>query len=180
MGSSVMRVAFIAAAFIAFAGQAAAQPAVLVKSKPIHGTVPDLFSELPAGLQRWVKDESERQFEAPAKLFDLEYGLLQDHDEDVQRFARKQHFAYDEVRVMLMHQVISKAATKMDREVHDYRRALAKAGKPEAGDAGLEDLLLRKTLLLAEIEELKPRMTANATLLAKGSDQLANQGARGK
>ncbi|HEX6859367.1 MAG TPA: hypothetical protein VF138_04100 [Caulobacteraceae bacterium] len=175
-----MRIALIAAALVAAAGPAAAQPAVLVKSKPIHGTVPDLFAELPGGLQRWIREEADRQVAAPTKLYDLEYSLLEHHEEDVQRFAKKQHFGYDETKVMLMHQVISKAASKMDRDVHDYRRELEKAGKPEAGDPGLEDLLLRKTMLAAEIEELRPRMTPNASLLARGSSDLANMGARGK
>jgi hypothetical protein len=165
---------------LAMAGAAQAQPAVLVKSKPIHGTVPDFFQSLPAKLQKWVKDEAERQFTAPTDLYTMEYNLLHDHEMDLQRLAKREHLAYDEVRVMLMHQVITKAATKMDRAVFEHRRALAKAKTPEAGDKGLEDLLLRKTMLLAEIEELKPRMTANANLLAKGSNELANQGARGK
>lgn len=172
--------AVLGVALVFGAGTAAAQPAVLVKSKPIHGTLPDLFSNLPGKVQRWVKDEADRQFENPTDLFTLEYNLLRDLEEEVQRFARREHFAYDEAKVLIMHQVITKTSTKMDRAVHDHRRELDKAGKPEAGDRELEDLLLRKTLLMAQIEELKPRMTANANLLAKGSDSLANQGARGK
>ena len=72
-----MRSLFLAAFITAVAaGGASAQPAVLVKSKPIHGTVPDFSADLPSNVRQWEKAEIERQFETPTTMFDLEVAML--------------------------------------------------------------------------------------------------------
>jgi len=161
---------------------AAAQPAVLVKSKPIQGTVPDFHSELPGKVLRWTNAETERQFEAPTEMFDLEFGMLKELEPDLQRVAKRQHLAMEEVKVMVMYEVITGAAKKMDRAVHDRREAIAKAGVPDKQDPELRALGARKAALLALIQELGPRMTPNTRLLSGSSNpgDLANMGAKGK
>jgi hypothetical protein len=174
---------FVIAAALALAcvQSAAAQPAVLVKSKPISGTVPDITTEFPAKVLRWVDAETERQFAAPTSLYDLELAMLMELEPELQRIAKKQHLSFDETCVLIMSKVVLGAAKKMDKSVHARREAVEKAGIPDKQDAELRSLGARKAGLLTLINELGPRMTNNTRMLTadKGPD-LANMGARGK
>jgi len=147
------------------AGPALAQPAVLVKSKPITGTVPDYAADLPGPARRWIDEETERQFQAPTSLYDLEFAMLKALEPELQKMAKRQHLSYDETRVLVMHQVITGAAARMDKAVRNRRIALDKAHTPQARDPELNALARRKSGLLALIQELGPRMTPNTRLL---------------
>jgi len=157
----------VAGVFVCFltAAGATAQPAVLVKSKPIHGTIPDFTADMPSSLRKWIPLETERQFQAPTSLYELELKMLKANEPGLQTYARRQKLSSDEVEILVMHQVITGAATKMDKAVHSRRRALEKAGAPLAQDAELRLLAARKAGLLALIKALGPRMTPNTRLL---------------
>lgn len=161
---------------------AAAQPAVLVKGKPIHGTLPSFEADLPTKVKQWEKAEIERQFEAPTSLFDLEVKMLSDLQEDIERTAKRKKLSFEEVSVLVMYDVVTGAAKKMDKAVHERRDAVAKAGTPDRQDVELRSLGRRKEALLAQIQELGPRMTPNTRLLAEGSASadMLNLGAKGK
>jgi hypothetical protein len=161
------------------AGEAVAQPAVLVKSKPIQGTVPDFKAELPSKVIRWEKEEIDRQFAAPTSMFDLELKMLTALETDVQSVAKRKKLSFEEVSVLVMYDVIVGAAKKMDKAVHKRRAEVEKAGIPDRQDVELRDLGRRKEALAALIAELGPRMTPNTRLLSAGtaSGQMANQGA---
>ena len=178
-----MRSLFLAVAVTAVvAAGASAQPAVLVKSKPIHGTVPDFSADLPSKIKRWQKDEIERQFQYPTTMFDLELGMLKELEQDIQRTAKRKKLSFEEVSVLVMYDVITGAATKMDKAVHERREEVEKAGIPDKQDVELRSLGRRKEALLALIHELGPRMTPNTRLLAGGSstNAMLNMGAKGK
>lgn len=172
----------LAAAVAAFAGSAAAQPAVLVKSKPIHGTVPDFSAELPSKVLRWEKEEVERQFDNPTTLFDLEVAMLKELEQEIQTTAKRKKLSFEEVSVLVMYDVITGAAKKMDKAVHERREAVEKAGIPDRQDVELRSLGRRKEAMLVLIQELGPRMTPNTRLLSGGSsaNAMLNLGAKGK
>ena len=167
---------------LAFAGSAAAQPAVLVKSKPIHGTVPDFSADLPSKVKQWEKEEIERQFQSPTSLFDLEVRMLTALEEDINRTAKRKKLSFEEVSVLVMYDVVTGAAKKMDKAVHERRDEVEKAGIPDKQDVELRSLGRRKEALLAQIHELGPRMTPNTRLLSEGSsaNAMLNLGAKGK
>lgn len=177
-----MRSLFLAAlTALAFAGVAAAQPAVLVKSKPIHGTVPDFSAELPAKVKRWQTEEIERQFQKPTAMFDLEVAMLKELEEDIQRTAKRKKLSFEEVSVLVMYDVVTGAAKKMDKAVHERREAVEEADIPDRQDVELRSLARRKEGLSKLIAELGPRMTPNTRLLSEGAgNELANMGARGR
>ena len=178
-----MRSLFLAALIaLGAATGAAAQPAVLVKSKPIHGTVPDFSADLPSKIKRWQKDEIERQFQNPTTMFDLELGMLKELEQDIQRTAKRKKLSFEEIEVLVMYDVITGAAKKMDKAVHDRRAEVEKAGIPDKQDVELRSLGRRKEALLTLIHELGPRMTPNTRLLAGGTptNAMLNMGARGK
>ena len=160
----------------------AAQPAVLVKSKPIHGTVPDFEADLPSQVIRWQKAEIDRQFANPTAMFDLELAMLTELEDDIQRVAKRKKLSFEEVSVLVMYNVITGAAKKMDKAVHERRDAVEKAGIPDRQDVELRSLGRRKEALLAQIQELGPRMTPNTRLLSEGSsaNAMLNLGAKGK
>ena len=81
-----------------------------------------------------------------------------------------------------MYDVITGAAKKMDKAVHDRRAEVEKAGIPDKQDVELRSLGRRKEALLTLIHELGPRMTPNTRLLAGGTptNAMLNMGARGK
>ena len=178
-----MRSLFIAAAITALAAAgASAQPAVLVKSKPIHGTVPDVSADLPAKVKQWEKEEIERQFQSPTSLFDLEVRMLTALEEDINRTAKRKKLSFEEVSVLVMYDVVTGAAKKMDKAVHERRDEVEKAGIPDKQDVELRSLGRRKEALLAQIQALGPRMTPNTRLLSEGSsaNAMLNLGAKGK
>ena len=177
-----MRSLFLAALIaLGAATGAAAQPAVLVKSKPIHGTVPDFSADLPSKIKRWQKDEIERQFQNPTTMFDLELGMLKELEQDIQRTAKRKKLSFEEIEVLVMYDVITGAAKKMDKAVHERRAEIEKAGIPDKQDVELRSLGRRKEALSHLIAELGPRMTPNTRLLSQGSKgDLANLGAKGK
>ena len=177
-----MRSLFIAAAITALAAAgASAQPAVLVKSKPIHGTVPDFSADLPAKVKQWEKEEIERQFQNPTSLFDLEVKMLTALEEDLNRTAKRKKLSFEEIEVLVMYDVITGAAKKMDKAVHERRAEIEKASIPDKQDVELRSLGRRKEALSHLIAELGPRMTPNTRLLSQGSKgDLANLGAKGK
>lgn len=178
-----MRSLFLAAVITAVAaGGASAQPAVLVKSKPIHGTVPDFSADLPSEVRQWEKAEIERQFENPTTMFDLELAMLTELEEEIERTAKRKKLSFEEVSVLVMYDVITGAAKKMDKAVHERRDEVEKAGIPDKQDVELRSLGRRKEALLALIHELGPRMTPNTRLLAggPGSNAMLNLGAKGK
>ena len=148
-----------------WAGAAAAQPAVLVKSKPIQGTVPDFRSDFPPKVTRWADEETERQFQAPTPLFDLEFAMMKELEPELQRIAKRKKLSLEEVEVLVMHDVITGAAKKMDKIVRARRQEVEKAGIPDKQDPQLRALGARKAGLLALIQELAPRMTSNTRLL---------------
>jgi hypothetical protein len=177
-----MRALFLSLAFGLAASAAAAQPAVLVESKPIQGTVPDVTREFPAKVLRWIDEETERQFQTPTSMFDLELGMLKALEPELHRVAKKQNLSFDEASVLIMQQVIVGSAKKMDRAVHARREVVEKAGTPDRQDPELRSLGVRKANLLTLITELGPRMTHNTRLLSQttASTDLANMGAMGK
>jgi len=178
-----MRSLFLAALIaLGAATGAAAQPAVLVKSKPIHGTAPDFKADLPAKITKWEKEEIERQFENPTAMFDLEVAMLTALTDDIERTAKRKKLSFEEVSVLVMYDVIVGAAKKMDKAVHERRATIEKAGIPDKQDVELRSLGRRKEALSALIAELGPRMTPNTRLLAEGtkSNELLNAGAKGK
>lgn len=155
----------IAAALVACASAAAAQPAVLVKSKPIHGTVPEPLADLPNDARVWIRKEGERQFKSPTSLYDLELAMLLVMSDDLERMARHKKLSFDELSVIVLQQVISRSATEMDQAVRERRKDLARSGAAETADPQMRDLLKRKAALLTQINELKPRMTPNSRML---------------
>jgi hypothetical protein len=179
-----MKRAILLGALIALATAtgAAAQPAVLVKSKPIHGTAPDFKADLPARITKWEKEEIERQFENPTAMFDLELAMLMQLEEDIQRVAKRKKLSFEEVSVLVMYDVVVGAAKKMDKAVHERRAEVKKAGIPDRQDAEMRSLGRRKEALAALIAELGPRMTPNTRLLAEGTkaNEMLNAGAKGK
>ena len=178
-----MRTLILAALLAAgFATGAAAQPAVLVKSKPIHGTAPDFSADLSAKVKQWEKEEIERQFQNPTSLFDLEVKMLTALEEDLNRTAKRKKLSFEEVSVLVMYDVVTGAAKKMDKAVHERRDEVEKAGIPDKQDVELRSLGRRKEALLAQIQELGPRMTPNTRLLSEGSsaNAMLNLGAKGK
>lgn len=176
-----MKHILFAAAFALCAQAAAAQPAVLVKSKPIHGTVPQFSAELPGKALRWIDQETDRQFAAPTTLYDLELAMLLELDAELNSVAKRKKLSFDEVEVLVMHEVVIGAAKKMDKAVHARRAIVEKVGTPSRQDPELRALERRKAGLLTLIQELGPRMTANTRLLtAKSGPDLANMGAKGK
>lgn len=176
-----MRILAIALTAALAATAAAAQPAVLVKSKPIQGTVPDFKAELPSKVTRWEKAEIDRQFETPTTMFDLELNMLKELEAEIQSVAKRKKLSFEEVSVLVMYDVIVGAAKKMDKAVHKRRAEVEKAGIPDRQDPELRALGRRKDALAALIADLGPRMTPNTRLLADGaaSSQMANQGALG-
>lgn len=178
-----MRSLFLAALIaLGVATGAAAQPAVLVKSKPIHGTAPDFSADLPAKVKQWEKEEIERQFENPTSLFDLEVKMLTALEEDIERTAKRKKLSFEEVSVLVMYDVVIGAAKKMDKAVHERRELVAKAGTPDRQDVELRSLGRRKEALLTQIHDLGPRMTPNTRLLSEGTstNAMLNLGAKGK
>ena len=164
------------------AGGAVAQPAVLVKSKPIHGTAPDFSADLPAKVKQWEQAEIDAQFANPTSLFDLEVKMLTALEEDIQRTAKRKKLSFEEVSVLVMYDVVTGAAKKMDKAVHERREFVAKAGTPDRQDVELRSLGRRKEAMLALIQEIGPRMTPNTRLLSEGtrSNAMLNLGAKGK
>jgi hypothetical protein len=163
-----MRLLMLSAAFavgVCAAAPAMAQPAVLVKSKPITGTVPDYTADMPSKVRRWIDEETERQFKSPTTLYDLEYDMLKTLEPELQRMAKRQHLSYEETRVLVLHQVVTQTATRMDKAVHTRRTEVAKARLNPARDAQLVSLSGRKIGMLNLIQELGPRMTPNTRLL---------------
>ena len=178
-----MRSLFLAALVaMGAATGAAAQPAVLVKSKPIHGTAPDFSADLPAKIKQWEKEEIDRQFENPTSLFDLEVKMLTALTEDIERTAKRKKLSFEEVSVLVMYDVVTGAAKKMDKAVHERREIVAEAGTPDRQDVELRSLGRRKEALLAQIHEIGPRMTPNTRLLSEGTsaNAMLNLGAKGK
>lgn len=178
-----MRHLFLATVIaFAAAGGVAAQPAVLVKSKPIHGTAPDFSADLPAKVKQWEKEEIDRQFENPTSLFDLEVKMLTALEEDIQKVAKRKKLSFEEVSVLVLYDVVTGAAKKMDKAVHQRREEVEKAGTPDRQDVELRSLGRRKEALLAQIHELGPRMTPNTRLLSEGTqaNAMLNMGAKGK
>jgi hypothetical protein len=176
-----MRTAIIVATFAAaFATGAAAQPKVLIPSKPIHGTVPDFQADLPSKVMRWQEEETQRQFEEPTTMFDLEYSLLENLQDDIERVAKRKKLSFEEVEVLVMYNVITGAAKKLDKAVHERRNYVEDNNIPDKQDVELRSLGRRKAVLLELIHELGPRMTPNTRLLAgdSGSAQMLNLGAR--
>ncbi len=169
----------MSAAAVAASG-AAAQPAVLIPSKPIHGTLPDFQAELPSAITTWQKEETERQFAEPTTMFDLEYSLLENLQDDIERVAKRKKLSFEEVEVLVMYNVVTGAAKKIDKAVHERRGYVEANNIPDKQDVELRSLGRRKEAMLALIQELGPRMTPNTRLLA-GDDQSAqmlNLGAR--
>lgn len=171
----------IAAAF-ALTGAASAQPAVLVPSKPIHGTAPSFKAELPSKITEWEKQQVEGQFEQPTTLYDLEVAMLMSLEPDLQSVARRQHLSFEEVRVLILYDVVIGAAKKMDKAVHDRRAYVDENHIPDRQDIELRSLGRRKEALLAMIQDLGPRMTPNTRLLSQGTpdNEMLNLGAKGK
>ncbi len=155
-----------AVTLMAAASPAAAQPAVLVKSKPIQGTLPNPLADLPTRDSKWIRDEAARQAANPTDLGALELAMLTFMSDDLDRLAHRQKLSFDEVSVMILHQVITRAASELDRDVRARRKALSKSGDLEASDTEMRALMTRKASLLSLINELTPRMTANARLVA--------------
>ena len=166
----------------AFAASAAAQPAVLVPSKPIHGTAPSFKADLPSKITTWENQEIERQFANPTTMYDLELGMLMALEPDLQSLAKRQKLSFNEVEVLVMYDVITGAAKKMDKAVHDRRAEVEKAHLPDRQDVQLRSLERRKDGLLSLIKELGPRMTPNTRLLSEGTpdNEMLNLGAKGK
>ena len=94
-------------------------------------------------------------------LFDLEVKMLTALEEDIQRTAKRKKLSFEEVSVLVMYDVVTGAAKKMDKAVHERREFVAKAGIPDRQDIELRSLGRRKEALLAQIQELGPRMTPN-------------------
>jgi len=166
----------------ALAGAAAAQPAVLVPGKPIHGTAPSFKADLPSKITAWEKDETERQFQNPTALYDLELAMLTALEPDLQSLARREKLSFNEVEVLVMYDVITSAAKRMDKAVHERRAEVDKAHIPDRQDVELRGLERRKDGLLSLIKELTPRMTPNTRLLSEGTpeNEMLNLGAKGK
>lgn len=171
----------IGAAF-ALAGGAAAQPAVLVPSKPIHGTAPSFKADLPSKITQWEKQQVDAQFEQPTTLYDLEVAMLLALEPDLESLARREHLSFEEVRVLVLYDVVTGAAKKMDKAVHERRDYVDKNHIPDRQDVELRALGRRKDALLAEIKDLGPRMTPNTRLLSEGTpeNEMLNLGAKGK
>jgi len=176
-----MRALLVGAATAALtASGAMAQPAVLIPSKPIHGTVPDFQADLPSQITRWQEAETQRQFEEPTSMFDLEYSLLENLQDDIERVAKRKKLSFEEVEVLVMYNVITGAAKKLDKAVHERRDYVEDNNIPDKQDVELRSLGRRKAALLELIHELGPRMTPNTRLLAgdSGSAEMLNLGAR--
>lgn len=141
--------ALILAAFIATS--AAAQPAVLVPGKPIQGTVPAPVEELSGASQRWIREEAVRQAQAPTSLYDLELAMLTAMSHDLEKVAKRKKLSFDELSVVVLHQVVSRAAVRLDSEVRAHPDDKA--------------VLARKAGLSSLIAELGPRMTPNSRML---------------
>jgi hypothetical protein len=171
----------VGAAF-ALAGAAAAQPAVLVPSKPIHGTAPSFKADLPSKITEWEKQQVDQQFENPTTLYDLEVAMLMALEPDLQSLSRREHLSFEEVRVLVLYDVVTGAAKKMDKAVHERRDYVDKNHIPDRQDVELRGLERRKDALLAEIKDLGPRMTPNTRLLSEGTpdNEMLNLGAKGK
>lgn len=171
----------IGAAF-AVAGVAAAQPAVLIPSKPIHGTAPSFKADLPSKITQWEKQQVDAQFEQPTTLYDLEVAMLLALEPELQSLAKREHLSFDEVRVLVLYDVVTGAAKKMDKAVHERRSYVDEHKIPDRQDVELRSLERRKDGLLAEIKELGPRMTPNTRLLSEGTpdNEMLNLGAKGK
>jgi hypothetical protein len=171
----------VGAAF-ALAGAAAAQPAVLVPGKPIHGTAPSFKADLPSKITGWEKKQIDLQFEEPTTLYDLEVAMLMALEPDLQSLARHEHLSFEEVRVLVLYDVVTGAAKKLDKTVHERREYVDAHKIPDRQDVQLRALERRKEALLAEIQELGPRMTPNTRLLSEGTpdNEMLNLGAKGK
>jgi hypothetical protein len=169
-------------AALAVAGAAAAQPAVLIPSKPIHGTAPSFKADLPSKITAWEKGQVDQQFEQPTALYDLEVAMLMALEPDLQTLAKREHLSFEEVRVLVLYDVVTGAAKKMDKAVHERRDYVEKNHIPDRQDVELRSLDRRKEALLAEIKELGPRMTPNTRLLSEGTpeNEMLNLGAKGK
>ena len=115
-------------------------------------------------------------------MFDLELGMLKVLEDDIERTAKRKKLSFEEIEVLVMYDVITGAAKKMDKAVHKRRAEIEKAGIPDKQDVELRSLGRRKEALASLIAELGPRMTPNTRLLSEGSKsaELLNQGAKGK
>lgn len=171
----------IGAAF-AMAGAASAQPAVLIPSKPIHGTAPSFKAELPSKITEWEEQQVDLQFEEPSTLYDLEVAMLLALEPELQSVAKRQHLSFEEVRVLVLYDVVTGAAKKMDKAVHERRAYVDENHIPDRQDVPLRSLGRRKEALLTMIQELGPRMTPNTRLLSEGTpdNEMLNLGAKGK
>jgi len=167
---------------LAVAGSAAAQPAVLIPSKPIHGTAPSFKADLPSKISGWEKQQIDSQFEQPTTLYDLEVAMLMAMEPDLQSLARREKLSFEEIRVLILYDVVTGAAKKMDKAVHERRAYVDKNNIPDRQDVELRSLERRKDALLDEIKELGPRMTPNTRLLSEGTpdNEMLNLGAKGK
>jgi hypothetical protein len=92
------------------AGAASAQPAVLIPSKPIHGTAPSFRAELPSKITQWEEQQVDLQFEEPSTLYDLEVAMLLALEPELQSVAKRQHLSFEEVRVLVLYDVVTGAA----------------------------------------------------------------------
>jgi hypothetical protein len=166
----------------ALAGAAYAQPAVLIPSKPIHGTAPNFKAELPSKIIQWEERQIDLQFKQPTTLYDLEVAMLMALHPDLQSVAKRQHLSCEEVRVLVLYDVVTGAAKEMDKAVHERRAYVDEHHIPDRQDVQLRSLERRKQRLLAEIQELGPRMTPNTRLLSEGTpdNEMLNLGAKGK
>lgn len=170
------------AATLAVAGSAAAQPAVLIPSKPIHGTAPSFKADLPSKIAEWEKQQVDLQFQNPTTMYDLEVAMLMALEPDLQSLAKRQKLSFEEVRVLILYDVITGAAKKMDKAVHERRAYVDQNHIPDRQDVQLRSLERRKDGLLAMIKDLGPRMTPNTRLLSEGTpdNEMLNLGAKGK
>jgi hypothetical protein len=167
-----MRSVFLAAVMALGAATAAsAQPAA-----------PEFSADLSAKVKQWEKAEIDRQFENPTTLFDLEVAMLTALEDDIQKTAKRKKLSFEEVSVLVMYDVVTGAAKKMDKAVHERRAEVEKAGIPDRQDVELRSLGRRKEALLTQIKELGPRMTPNTRLLSEGTstNAMLNLGAKGK
>jgi len=155
---------------------------VLVPGKPIHGTAPSFKADLPSKITAWEKAQVDQQFEQPTTLYDLEVAMLMALEPDLQSLAKHEHLSFEEVRVLVLYDVVTGAAKKMDKAVHERRDYVDENHIPDRQDVKLRSLERRKDALLAEIKELGPRMTPNTRLLSTGTpdNEMLNLGAKGK
>lgn len=101
---------------------------------------------------------------------------------ELQTVAKREHLSFDEVRVLVLYDVVTGAAKKMDKAVHERRTYVDANHIPDRQDVELRSLERRKDGLLAEIKDLGPRMTPNTRLLSEGTpdNEMLNLGAKGK